>query len=391
MAFTEITTQSWGSRLMKSIKSVLVGLVLFVVSFPLLFWNEGRAVKTAKMLAMGASAVVSVVSDKVDPSKEGKLVHTSGTATTDETLSDDEFKVSAKAIKLTRDVEMYQWKENKKEREEKQTGGSTKTITTYEYEKTWSSRALDSSDYRENGHDNPGMPFQGKSWVAKNVTLGAFKLTEAQVAKLDKTAGYDVDAKAVEGMDLKSVAKTGTLYLAPDRKPNPESPQIGDVKVSFTTVPPGPYSLVAQQAGDSFVPFVDKDIGEDYGVLLVQDGTVTAAAMFQKAEADNAMMTWVLRVVGFAFMFIGLLMVFKPISAFGDVIPMVGSMLGAGLGLFAFFISAALSLLTVGVAWLFYRPVLGVALLVLAIGAMVGLVMLAGKKKAAKAAAAPAP
>ena len=45
--FTEVTQQSWFSRITGAVKGILVGLVLFVVSFPLLFWNEGRAVQTA--------------------------------------------------------------------------------------------------------------------------------------------------------------------------------------------------------------------------------------------------------------------------------------------------------------------------------------------------------
>ena len=59
-SFTETTSESWGSRLMSAIGGVLVGIVLFLVSFPLLFWNEGRAVRTAQSLEEGASNVVSV-------------------------------------------------------------------------------------------------------------------------------------------------------------------------------------------------------------------------------------------------------------------------------------------------------------------------------------------
>lgn len=47
MAVTETTTESWGSRLGNSIKGVIVGLGLFVLGFPVLFWNEGNSVKTA--------------------------------------------------------------------------------------------------------------------------------------------------------------------------------------------------------------------------------------------------------------------------------------------------------------------------------------------------------
>ncbi|HWN43032.1 MAG TPA: hypothetical protein VNW71_12480 [Thermoanaerobaculia bacterium] len=72
--FTVTTSKSWFSRLAESIKSVLVGLVLFVVSFPILFWNEGRSVKTARSLEEGSGAVVSVSSDLVAPGNEGKLL-----------------------------------------------------------------------------------------------------------------------------------------------------------------------------------------------------------------------------------------------------------------------------------------------------------------------------
>ena len=59
--FRTVSSESWFSRLAGSIKSVLVGIVLFLVAFPLLIWNEGRAVQTAKSLREGASHVVSVL------------------------------------------------------------------------------------------------------------------------------------------------------------------------------------------------------------------------------------------------------------------------------------------------------------------------------------------
>jgi hypothetical protein len=66
----------------------------------------------------------------------------------------------------------------------------------------------------------------------------------------------------------------------------------------------------------------------------------------------------------------------------GDVVPFIGSMIGAGAALFAFLVSAALSMLTVGIAWIFYRPLLGVPLLLLAGGALY-LVFTRGRKKKA--------
>ncbi len=382
MAYTEVTTESWGSRLGSSIKSVLVGLVLFVISFPLLFWNEGRAVQTAKSLSEGAAAVVSVPADKVDALKEGRLVHTSGLATTDEVLKDPAFNVSAKALKLSRDVEMYQWEETKKSETKKNVGGSTTTQTTYDYRQTWSSRAINSGSFKQpEGHRNPGsLPYSSNTLTAKNVTLGAFTLTAAQVEKISGSSRLAVEAAAAEGLPTKASVSQGTLYLGAD----PASPQIGDTKVSFTSVAPTVVTLVAQQAGSSFAPF---QTGAGDALLLVKDGQMTAAEIFKAAEADNEILTWILRVIGWVLMFAGLMAVFKPIAVFGDVVPFFGSMLGAGLGLFAFLVSMALSLLTLSVAWIFYRPLLGIALLIVAGGALFGLIRLAAKKKAA----APAP
>ena len=144
-----VQTQGYGSRLVESIKGVLFGVVLFAISFPLLWWNEGRAVQTARSLEEGATSVVSVTG--LVPSNEGKLVHFSGQATTAETLADHELGVTALALRMQRNVEMYQWYEKSESHEN--TGGSKTTV--YTYDKKWSPSLIRSTDFKESGHDNP--------------------------------------------------------------------------------------------------------------------------------------------------------------------------------------------------------------------------------------------
>jgi hypothetical protein len=387
-SFAVTTSESWFSRITGSIKSVLFGLILFVVSFPVLFFNEGRAVRTAQSLDEGAGAVVSVASDRVDAANEKKLVHMTGTATTTETLRDEEFAVTQNALKLARKVEMYQWVEEKKSETKTKTGGGSETVTTYSYKKDWAPQAIDSSDFQKpEGHANPGpLPAESKTMTASHVTLGAFTLSDAQVAQLEQEVELPVTAAhlAVLPDPFKERAKlhNGAFYLGA----NPATPAIGDARVSFRAVPPGVASLVARQVGDTFEPYHAK-AGDD--ILLVKDGTASAESMFQAAQAANTTLTWILRAVGFILMFLGLVMIFRPISVLGDVIPIVGTVLGAGLGVFAGAMAAALSVATISVAWLVYRPVLGVALMVVALGLLVGLVML-GRKRRQQAAIAPA-
>ena len=47
---SETSSQGWLSRLGGAIKGIFVGLIMVIAAFPLLFWNEGRAVKPAKSL-----------------------------------------------------------------------------------------------------------------------------------------------------------------------------------------------------------------------------------------------------------------------------------------------------------------------------------------------------
>ncbi len=63
MAVTETTTESWGSRLGGSIKGVLIGGALFIAGFPVLFYNEGNSVKTAKAIDEGEGACIAVESN----------------------------------------------------------------------------------------------------------------------------------------------------------------------------------------------------------------------------------------------------------------------------------------------------------------------------------------
>lgn len=370
------SSQSWFSRLGESIKSVVFGVVLFIVAFPVLFWNEGRAVKTARSLSEGSGLVVSVSPDAVDRANDGKLVHVSAFTATDDVLVDETFGVSENAIQLARHVEMYQWVEEESSTSETKLGGSKETTTTYEYSTRWKPSLIDSTRFHSpGGHENPNaMRYESRTERAANVSLGAYALSASQIADLDKSEPLRLSSLLgnVPGAKLHD----GHVYIGAD----PASPSVGDTRVEFTVVRPGPVSVVAQQAGSSFSPYQAKAGGQ---VFLLQEAIVSADAMFETAQRSNAVMTWVLRGVGFFMMFFGLSMVFAPIAVFGDVVPIVGRLLGAGTSIVAGFIAAFFAIGTIAVAWIAYRPVLGVVLLLLAAGAVYLLVRVARKRSAA--------
>jgi hypothetical protein len=379
-SYTEYGGRSWGSRLMESIKGILFGFVMFIVAFPLLFWNEGRAVQTAKSLAEGASEVVSVTANSAETTNEGKLVYVTGDATTTDSVSDPKFGVTVSALRLERVAEMYQWKESKTSNSQKHLGGGETTVTNYKYEKVWSPKLIHSGGFKQaSGHENPQtIPVTNQTWTAKSVTLGSFTMPDALIDKMDKTESYAVDETAagnsVPDVQNRFKLHQGGYYLGQ----NPASPDIGDTRVTFKVVRPATVSIVARQVANTFEAYQAKAGGS---VLLLTYGTVGPDVMFKTAEKSNRNLAWVLRAAGFLLMFIGLFLIFNPLAVVADVVPIFGSFLRAGVAGFVGLVASALSLVTISVAWLTYRPLLGIALLVLAAVSVWGLVRLSMQKQ----------
>ena len=88
--------------------------------------------------------------------------------------------------------------------------------------------------------------------------------------------------------------------------------------------------------------------------------------MFADARRGNAIMTWFIRLGGFLLMFIGLSLVLKPLSVVADVVPFAGTIVGMGAGLVAGAVALACAFVTAAIAWIAYRPVVGIALLAVA-------------------------
>lgn len=378
MAVTEVQTESYFSRLGNSFKGIGGGLLLFLIAFPLLFWNEGRAVKRAKALETGAGAVVSVQADKVDPANEGKLVHVTAKADTKDVLTDPLFKISSTAIRLERRVEMYQWKQNESSKTEKQLGGGTKKTTVYTYEKVWSDKPVNSAYFKEAGHENPGFPFESEKLRANHVTLGDFLLNDSLVDRLGDSRKLPVPADYKLPATLSG--KSDAAYVHVSRKSSAPSqvsqeqpadnagdaaltePAIGDLRISWYAVVPHEVSIVARQTGKTFSAY---PVGSE-SILLIADSVQSAEAMFQSAQSANSAMTWFLRIAGLVMMYVGLSCVLRPLSVLMDVIPFLGDLIGAGISLISFLIAFPCTLVTIAVAWIYYRPLLGIGLLVVA-------------------------
>jgi len=374
---TEEVKTSWGSRLGDSIKGIFVGIIIFLLAFPLLFWNEGNSVKQYKSLSEGSGLVVSVPSDKVDATNDGKLVHTSGTAKTAQMLQDNMFNISANAIKLKRNVEIFQWKEDAKKETKKEVGGSTTEKTTYSYSKVWSDSLINSSKFKDAvNYKNPAvMPYKSEEFVASDVKLGAYTLPSSLVTRIDKYQPLTVAPTQLPSIPNSKV-EAGGFYIGLSSA----NPQVGDMKITFKQVPSQDISIVSKQIGSTFDAYQTKAGGT---IQLLEYGVVAADKMFKQAQDANVAMTWVFRVIGFLLMFGGVSLVLKPMSVLADVLPFLGNLVEKGIGLIAFIVAIIFASLTIAIAWIVARPLIGIILLLISIALGVGITVMSLKLKKA--------
>ena len=150
MAYQKVTTTSYGGRLKNALSGVGMGFVMLIAGTVLLFWNEGRTVKTTKMLKEAQGVCVELGDiEQVNADMNGKMIHASGLAATEEVLTDGMFDISLNAIKLIRSTEYYQWVQHEKSETRDKVGGGQETITTYTYSKEWVSSPVSSSSFED--------------------------------------------------------------------------------------------------------------------------------------------------------------------------------------------------------------------------------------------------
>ncbi len=378
-SFTTTTSQGFFQRVGGSIMAVILGPVFIIGAALLVFYNERHAVHVATSLREGAAAVVEASADKVDPGFEGKLVHLTGKTKTDDPLRDPDFGVEYAGVKLARAVEVYEWVETSRSRSSTNAAGTKTTTTTYEYETKWSDHLIDSSTFREKlGHSNPGsIPYQSKSFQAESVTLGeGFQLDSTLAEKIQGEQALPLTAEDVKLPEGAQLQPGGIIYVGN----SPSNPALGDLRVTEKATPNAEVSVIAAQKGSMLTSYETKN-GEP--IALLDMGNQGAAQMFQAAQSANAILAWILRAVSFVVLFIGIRLIFGPISMLASIVPIFGALVGGGLFLISFLLALICWVLLVGAAWITARPLVALPLFGVAVLALVAFVYLWIKRHAA--------
>jgi hypothetical protein len=376
MSVVETHSTGWFGRIGGSLKGMLFGGVLLPVAIAVLFFNERNAVRDIRANEEIAAGVTTVANDRVDPAHEGRLVHLHGPARTSEVLRNEEFGVEETAIRVSWSALIYQWKESSERKTRKKLGGGEETVTTYEYTKTWSDQLIDSTSFKESGHENPReKTFRSGSVEAARVTLGAFTLPPGLISRIESAEPLPL------GRVPAPLAERGQVVAGVFHTGAPKMPAIGDEKVEFSITRPGDVTVMAVQSGASFRPYVAKNGKERF---LLYQGSLGAEEVVEGEERKAALVRWLLRGGGWLLMFLGLVLLLRPLSVLADVVPAFGSLVGFATGGFALLLSGATSLTLIALAWLAFRPLVGIPLLGIAVACVVGMVVMAVKGRTRK-------
>lgn len=365
--FIEQEHTGYFEKLGNSFGGICIGLVLFFGAFPLLWWNEGRAVDYYQAINEGKKIIVPINSSIIDPTNEGKLVYLTGLAKPTQNLTDIDFGIEASQMtKLLRDVSMYQWYEQKTTTKKDNVGGGTTTTTEYKYTKKWYGSRINSDNFRQQGYYNPPMPYVTQEFFS-DVVLGQFSLPNEMVSTAFPYDDTNSPLAQSVTFDTNNIPSTNSLKTQKSVQVQgdgfyfgtPQNTQVGDTLVKYKAASGGTVSLFAQQSGSTFTEYTAKS-----GATLfrIEMGLVDATTMFENAASENKTITIILRIVGALVMIIGISLILNPLAVAADIIPCVGDCVGGAIGIVAFLVGGFLSMLVIGIAWVANRPaVLGAA------------------------------
>jgi len=408
--------KSYGQVVGDAFGQALLGVLLVILGFPVLYFNEKRQVHMDKIFDYASHVCrQNVSSDAVDSQNEANLVHVQGATATQESLRDGEFPVKVtNCAKLRRSVEMYQWVESSSTETRDAPGGGKDEITTYSYAKQWCSSPQNSSGFQEAGHDNPSMPFESATYTASKVSLGDFTLTETLIRQMNNFQALSNEELAPQASaGGKQFSLGGTTYATFQG-----SPEIGDMKVSFTKVECKQATVLSVQHDGSFVPLTydmvpqtsccscfaalpqKVDLGANQSLLGgskstptglcscvgsliaareclddLAEETLSAREMMDRARSSQQCVHLALKIAGYLLFFCGWLMQFSFVPTLFRVIPFIGLWIQSFGNFFAylgaFFMGTFCYCITVAYAWLALRPVKGALFLGLALALII--------------------
>jgi len=410
--YTEVTKTGLGTRLGRSIKGIFFGIILFLASFVVLYWNEGR-VDVSRI----AEDATEISATEQTEDAQGELVYVRGMVKSDEKVGDGLFLEPGDYLAANRDVEVYAWVEKSSSKSETEWGGSETTETTYEYVKEWTGNPSSSSGFKyPEGHENPTKGIEDADFTVESAKVGIYDLDMNKISLLslsELTLNDEVIDLSVEGGNEQSspeeenedeeTVSSGFVISSDDEEETVDQnqqkenqagvisgnyifigegsmgePQIGDMRISYKVLKNDiEAAVIGKLDGQKISPYVDKDTDEK--IYRMFDGTKDEAV--SQMHSEYKMMLWIFRIIGFLMMWIGLSSLFAPISVLLDIAPFLGSLSRSVVGFITFIVAFVLSLAVIIVSMILHSLLAVIVVSVVVLVVVVLVLRAKGKKK----------
>ena len=392
------TRESYCGRLQGACVGALFGLVLFFASFPVIFWNEQRAVAEYEALGESERLCVDGGDAGVAPSERlnGRLIRlhgaVSGASLRDATIGGIGVN---NALELQRHVEVYSPTEGSHTTSRRGQMGASERVTTYTYGTAWVSSPVDSSRFHDPTQRRPPVrwPVTDTTLRAQRPALGKWTLARTAVDKLvsgslrsidaadllDAPRGTAAIARNGDESEANSVtlstSKLGTLVPSNGAlytSASPAQPVVGDVRITYTAAE-APASATVVGLADSTSGSLREfhTPGTGHTIILAARGNLSVAQMFDRARAESARLTWALRGGGWLMAVVGVLLMLQPAALAPEWVPLIGGLLGSAaqcaVGLMALSIGTSTTSAAMAAAWLAARPAMAAAIAAVAI------------------------
>ena len=376
-----------GGSVCGSFCGMIFGLFMFFSTIYLIYWNEGitfllifiyflgYAVKTAESLEEGINRIKSLGKDDLNYNNfknlDGQLVHISGFVDA-KVISDPQFGVNIKAIKMERVVKMLQWIEKKQQHRTEvinQYNGNREVqrFNDYYHVKAWDTNFHDSSLFHQSREGflptNPiAMPYSSQLIQSSAVSIADLKLSSEVINLMEVNTNYPINE--ADRLPLKYKVINGKIQSWDAEL---SSPDIGDIIIEYQILPTSVFSIIGRIQDGSITSY---STNNGLPLIMVEIGSHSASDMFQRAEEWNNLRTWLLRGLALILMFVGFRLILDPLASIFLIIPILGpflhSIIGLGVSVVAFGLAVSFTFVVSSLSWLIFRPILSVSLFVCA-------------------------
>ena len=213
-----------------------------------------------------------VDANKIDSSNNRNLINVSGNISYEGEASDKEFNLNVDTAILKRNVEVFVWIQ------ETETNNGK---TTYTYRQKWMNELVDSSKFEiKDRYENPkSISYANKSFYANDAKLGAFKLNDKILEKLETK---ELDLSNITLKKLPKGFSVSGNYITNSK--NIESPSVGDIRISYTYNAQKEITIFGKQDDETITEYETED---DNQILDVLSGIKTGEDVVDTYKKGN--------------------------------------------------------------------------------------------------------